>query len=360
MTSETAPPDAGYTEVTPYERWMEAEGIPVVKGYSVEDLRTVPLAPWPRKRGSGAFVNLEGSEQAAGAYICEIPPGASLEPQRHLYEEMILILSGRGATTIWNPGGPKQTFEWQEWSLFSPPLNTWHQHFNGQGDKPVRYFAVTSAPLVMNLFHNMGFVLNNDFVFRDRYDAKEGYFSSEGKLLSYKVRRVWESNFIPDVRSIKLHEWKARGAGGSNIMFELADNSMAAHISEFPVGTYKKAHRHGPAANVIILSGKGYSLMWPEGKPWMKIDWHVGSLFIPPDRWFHQHFNAGKEPARYLALRWHSRRHPMGRAFRVDESVKVGGDQIEYEDENPEVRRLFEGELAKEGLEVKMPPVARR
>ena len=38
-------------------------------------------------------------------------------------------------------------------------------------------------------------------------------------------------------------------------MIELAQNSMGAHISQFQPGTYKKAHRHGPGAHVIILDG---------------------------------------------------------------------------------------------------------
>ena len=62
----------------------------------------------------------------------------------------------------------------------------------------------------------------------------------------------------------------------------------------------------------------------------------------------------GPEPARYLALRWGSNRYsfrPDGPTAEggTDTSVKDGGDQIEYADENPEVHRLFESELQKTG-----------
>ncbi len=77
-------------------------------------------------------------------------------------------------------------------------------------------------------------------------------------------------------------------------------------------------------------------------------------MIVPPNVSFHQHFNSGAKPARYLALRWNSQKHKMGRQFRLDEDVKKGGDQIEYEDEDSDVRKLFEEELAKEGVESKM------
>jgi len=38
----------------------------------------------------------------------------------------------------------------------------------------------------------------------------------------------------------------------------------------------------------------------------------------------------------------------------VDESVKSGGDQIEYEDEDPKVHQEFEGALAQAGVTCRM------
>ncbi len=312
----------------------------------------MPLERWERKGGFGIYLNLIGTGEANDAYICEIPPGKALKPQRHLFEEMIYVVEGRGATSVWLEGGKKQTFEWQAGSLFSPPLNTWHQHFNGSGSEPARYLAVTSAPVVINLFHNIGFVFNNPFAFSDRFAGEEEYFSGKGK--SYPGR-IWDTNFIPDVRSMALQEWKERGAGGKNVMLELSENAMAAHISEFPVGTYKKAHRHGPGAHVVILGGKGYSLLWPEGSSIQRYDWQEGSIVVPPENWFHQHFNTGNSPARYLALRWGSKKfRGLRKAYGVDESVKKGGDQIEYEDEEPKIHQEFEKALARSGATCRM------
>jgi oxalate decarboxylase/phosphoglucose isomerase-like protein (cupin superfamily) len=135
----------------------------------------------------------------------------------------------------------------------------------------------------------------------------------------------------------------------------MAKGSMSSHISQFPVGTYKKAHCHGPSAHVIVLSGEGYSLMWQEGQEPKRYDWQVGSLIVPPNKWFHQHFNTGPTPARYLAFK-----HEVA-LIRNSQGVptawisrRVGGDQIDYADERPEIRSMFADSLARHGMTPRM------
>jgi oxalate decarboxylase/phosphoglucose isomerase-like protein (cupin superfamily) len=206
------------------------------------------------------------------------------------------------------------------------------------------------------LFHNADFVFGNEWEFLDRFDPRsEGYFSGKGEVFG---RFFMSTNFVPDTRTITLADYKERGKGSTNMKFDLAKNTMGAHISEFPVGTYKKGHRHGPGAHVIILSGQGYSTLWPEGEEMRRVDWRPGSVVVPPDQWFHQHFNSGAKPARYLALRWNNWRF---RFMRMQDgegstytSVKQGGGQIEFEDEDPSVHRDFEAAMTKVGAKCAM------
>lgn len=350
--------------INTYEKFLKQEGLPVIRDYYVPDVMAVSLKPWQRKGGLGAYINLIGAEGKTDAYLCEIPPGKSLLPQRHLYEEMIYVLSGYGATSVWVEGGKKQSFEWQEGSLFSPPLNTWHQHFNGQSNEPVRYIGVTRAPVYMNLFHDLDFIFNNDNILKNRYSGEEDYFNSRGKLVEdkfYADAKVWESNFIPDCRKFELADEGEEGMGAITVAyFELAHNVMGAHVSQQPGGSYKKAHYHRGGAHLLCLGGQGYELMWPieggimaDGVERIKIDLRKNSLFSPPERWFHQHFSAGSEPLIFLAFhdeRSH-RYKGIGKEYRGEKrgNFKLGGTQIEYEDEDPKIRRLFREELTKTG-----------
>ena len=340
---------------TYYEEWLNQQGAPIVRGFSLPSLNEVETGKWERHGVNGAIIKLDGAEDTNDASILEIPPGMSTIPEHHVYEEIIYVLEGRGACAVWQREDAKRSFEWHEGSLFAVPLNAWHRLYNGQGGKPCRLFVVSSAPLIINLYRNLEFVFQEDYAFTDRFDAREDYFSSIGEA---KPDRVWETNFVEDVRTFPLEDYSIRGASGVNRRFHLADCTMGCHVSQFPVGTYKKGHRHGPGANVVVLNGQGYSLLWQKGREdqMVKVDWQAGSLLVPPNMWFHQHFNTGGEPAKYLAIRWGKSKHPFMRQWgTTNVDLKEGGDLIQYEDELPMIQELFAKELAKNGLTSRMP-----
>ncbi len=80
--------------------------------------------------------------------------------------------------------------------------------------------------------------------------------------------------------------------------------------------------------------------------------------------WFHQHFGMGKNPLRVLALLSPAAGGGAGRRARAgsDEAVisynadlRDGGTTIGYDVEDPYIRKLYEEELAKVGVEFRMP-----
>jgi oxalate decarboxylase/phosphoglucose isomerase-like protein (cupin superfamily) len=356
---------------TTYFKWMAGQGIPVVDGYGVEDVREIAMAPWARTGGDAAFVNLYGMEGVTGMYVGEIPASGALQPERHFYEEVICILDGQGAAEVWQDGGRKQMFEWGPWSLFAPPLNTWHRLLNGSRT-PAKFLAVTNAPLVMDVVHNEEFVFNCPYNFADRYSGADGFFNQGQKRYESGMQHIWETNFITDIQSATIDKREVKGAGVSITQFELSGNSLIGHLAQWPAGRYHKAHYHGPGAILLGLQSSGYVLLWSKelgtrpyeaghGEDVVEVKWKAGSVYCPPGGWFHQHFNTGSQPARHLALRYGSRIHPLG--FKIADKrsedgvyidVKKGGTLIEYGDEDPYIRKHYEDELKKSGVNCEM------
>jgi hypothetical protein len=95
--------------------------------------------------------------------------------------------------------------------------------------------------------------------------------------------------------------------------------------------------------------------MWPEGEEPRRYEWQTGTLIVPPNMWFHQHFNTGADPARYLAFKHEvvSMRNAQG-VPKAWISRRIGGDQIDYADESPVIRETFAKALAESGLVPKM------
>ena len=357
---------------TTYYKWMGEEGLPIVEGHGVEDVRGLNLVPWRRTGGKGCFINLYGMEGVTGMYTAEIPAGGSLEPEKHLYEEVICILDGQGATEIWQDGGTKRMFEWGQNSLFVPPVNTWHRLING-GRDPVRFLAVTNAPLLMDVFHRPDFLFNCPYQFSDRYKGEEDYFAMGKKRYELGMQNIWETNFIADLQAASLDARDVKGVGVQITQFEASGNGLIGHLSEWPEGNYHKAHFHGPGAILLGLQSSGYVLLWPKeagqqpylnghGDEVTQISWKAGSVYCPPSGWYHQHFNTGPSNARHLAVRTGSRLHIWGftlPAKRQEDGVyltsKQGGTLIDYDEEDPEVRRRYNAALKETGVTSQMP-----
>jgi hypothetical protein len=316
--------------------------------FHVEDLTTVKLAFWERLGCDAAFVNLADSH-VSSAILLELKPEHQTRPIKHMFETWIFVARGRGETVIRQDGAQDARIPWQARSLFGPPLNTTYQHFNRDPDAPARILMVTNAPLTMNLYHSDKFVFDNAFVFDDRYAGEQGYFNPTYEVLAPRYVRT---NMVKDVRDYALHDWKARGRNARSIFLCMSHHTIGAHVSEFAPGTYKKAHRHGPGAHVIVLQGQGYSLNWKESDKPTRVDWRENSMFSPPDMWYHQHFNTGPEPARYLALKSKGApEHPirLGTPGPNADPDSVKLHQIEYEDEEPWIYDMFVEELKKNG-----------
>ena len=288
---------------SPYEVWLQrVRGeIPVFDGMVIEDISKQALEPWPQLGDgvTGLYLRFADYQMVDGRLL-QLPAEGNSASQRHFYEQGVYIVSGSGHTFLQQENRGEQRVEWHAGDLLAIPLNVRHQHFN-DGKEPARLLSISSFPMVLNLIDNESFVLKNPHAFTDRYDGEKDYFDpveGHGEI-------VVTQNFVTDILNTPTVAFDYRGKGNSSIKWLMAGNSMLSlHISEMPEQSYKKAHRHSSDAFILLLSGSGFSLTWPEGffEKRKRVDWKAGTLFVPPIFWYHQHFNTGSERARYLAI----------------------------------------------------------
>ena len=94
--------------------------------------------------------------ESIDAYMQFIPPGSRSGKHRHMSEEYIFILEGRGYDLHWDVDfelGDKycwkvdeepSRWEWEQGDSIYIPPNTVHQHFNADPDTSVRFISATS------------------------------------------------------------------------------------------------------------------------------------------------------------------------------------------------------------------------
>ena len=343
-----------------WDRWVASTGVPVHEGYFVPDMRTIALGWWEERQCNAAFLKLAGFEGLCEARVTEIPAGQTMPPLKIAVDEAVYVIGGRGQTTIWNEATERRvSFEWQENSLFLLPRHHYHQLSNMQGERPARLFHYSYLPLIMVGIPDPQFFFNGPCV--PPADAADlaGLYSEAKRASPYGGEsrgNTWMGNFFPDMGAWdKLEAGGNRGAGARHVGICFPDSPITGHMAYFGSRTYKKAHRHEPGDAIVIPAGEGFSVLWPEGGDKIFVPWQERSVFVPPNQWWHQHFNVGPTPARYLAF------HVIPTLLQYsNQAESVARNQIEYPNEDPAIREHFGAELAKRGLTSLMPEDAYR
>ncbi|MFN3890573.1 MAG: cupin domain-containing protein [Beijerinckiaceae bacterium] len=361
----------------PYDRFMEAEGVPCYRGIGVRRVQDLPMLPWKRLGGKGTYIQLYGTEGLWGMYVVEVPAGGALNIERHVYEKQVFVIEGRGSTEVWNEGqAKKQTFEWQKGSLFSIPLNAYHRFVNAS-NSPALILCGTSAPNIINLVDNLRFVFDCPFNFTERYSGENDYFIQKDDIEPDPVRglAMKRTNYMADIINTELPLDNRRSPGYRRIQPDMGGQRFHLWIGQHENGRYSKAHKHTSSAVLICVKGKGYTYTWPDGlgmTPWkdgkgdkvLRQDYEpIGLVSAAPmsGDWYHQHFGISKDPLRLTA--WfgpnnHDAMRPgvpgeaMADVWAMD--IDKGGKAVPYHLEDPYIRKEYEETLAKEGVVSRM------
>lgn len=140
-----------------YKNLLEdAESAPVRNGKRKKVVRPEEM-PWEMSR-QGLLKHLINEDmntrmETVDAYMQIIPPGSKSGRHRHLAEECIYVLEGKGYDLhqdcdveitdeyFWKPQEEVKRFEYEAGDIIYVPPNTIHQHFNSDPDRPLRLIS---------------------------------------------------------------------------------------------------------------------------------------------------------------------------------------------------------------------------
>jgi gentisate 1,2-dioxygenase len=83
--------------------------------------------------------------KALGVVMAEIPPGKRSGAHRHLYDEIDLIVGGKGKVIV-----EDKEFDFDTLDVLSIPVFQWHQYFNTSAE-PLRILGINTRLAMDNL-----------------------------------------------------------------------------------------------------------------------------------------------------------------------------------------------------------------
>jgi quercetin dioxygenase-like cupin family protein len=263
--------------------------------FSDETIQVIdyPLSPHAVYDASYAQVGTDQLFQME-VMMVEIPPGGTFPPQRHFSEELIYIVSGEGYTTMWlREGEKKEKYNWSAGDMLSPTLNAWHQHVNTSADEPARYLALSSSPLVENLFQDQDMISRIDYAFEERWEkniTQQPEYAPIGRQGMAVVRMMIGHH----IANLPGREMNTRREGVLGITVRPEGDMAGNHIMEWEVREYQHKdsvspqHRHPWETVYYIMKGEGYAILQRPGESERRINWQEGDLFIVEANEFHE------------------------------------------------------------------------
>ncbi len=133
--------------------------------------------------------------ETVDAYMQIIPPGSKSGKHRHLAEECLYVLEGKGYdlhqdcdveitdTYHWKPQDEVKRYDWEAGDVIYIPPNTIHQHFNADLDRPVRLISA------INRIYNK-FGLNDLEQLENAPEYEPGVVLTADKIEQYLHKKI--------------------------------------------------------------------------------------------------------------------------------------------------------------------------
>jgi quercetin dioxygenase-like cupin family protein len=143
-----------------YEKKLKESEARIARNERRKKIIKPQMMPWENSK-QGLIKHLfnekmDAQVESIDAYMQFIPAGSHSGKHRHMSEEYIFVLEGRGYDLHWDVDfelGDKyywkveetpSRWEWEQGDSIYIPPTTVHQHFNADPEKPVRFISATS------------------------------------------------------------------------------------------------------------------------------------------------------------------------------------------------------------------------
>ncbi len=291
-----------------YDRFMDGEGVPVLRDAAL-NLGQLAVAPWRRLGAAGALLQVFGTEGRLGQSVVALPPSGASRAERHLCDEIVLVLSGRGTTELRGEDS-RLVFEWQEGSLFAIPRNATHRFINAT-DHEARLLCLNTLPAAMNLLGDADAAFANPL--RAVLDDEAGQAFDAIEPDAVQELALCRTALVPDAIGCDLPLDNRLSPAHRQLALGMTGRALEIWLGEHRPGRYGRARLVAPGQVSVCLRGTGYRLLWPERfgptPPPERVIRVAQSPYVMTaqgaggGRWFEQDFVTSPGPLRHLTVR---------------------------------------------------------